>query len=70
MFGDPGSGGVATGVPAWLLGTLLYSVRDSRTLRGSGSSGGGLSDGLLSGIEGDEGLLWYSDHSGVIGAPA
>ena len=27
-------------------------------------------DRNISGIEGDEGLLWYSDHSGVIGAPA
>ena len=70
MSGDPGSGGVAAGVLAWLLGTLLYLVRDSRALQGSGSSGGGLSDGRLSGITGDVGLLWYSVHSGVIGAPA
>ena len=70
MLGDPGSGGVAAGVLTWLLGTLLYLVSDSHTLRGSGSSGGGLSDGHFSGITGDEWLLWYSVHSGVIGAPA
>ena len=69
MLGDPGSGGVAAGVLTWLLGTLLYVVRDSRTLQGSGSLGGGLSDGRLSGITGDKGLLWYSVHLGVIGAP-
>ena len=69
MLGDPGSGGAAAGVLTWLLGTLLYMVRDSCTLRGSGLSEGGLSDGRLSGITGDKGLLWYSVHSGVIGAP-
>ena len=42
-------------------------MRDSCTLQGSGSSGGVLSDGCLSGIRGGEGLEWKVAHSGASG---